>query len=168
MVSVAVSIGSNIDRENNIRAGLAALGRIYGPVRLSSVYANPAVGFEGPEFFNLVAAFDTGQSATEIVASLRSIETERGRVRTGNLLDSRELDLDLLLYGDAVLYSEGLDVPPEEILEQAYVLKPLSQILPEHRHPVSGERYSALWEEMASAVGEQLKEVTLNLEPAAG
>ena len=76
--------------------------------------------------------------------------------------------VDLLLYDDAVLYSEGLDVPREEILEQAYVLKPLSQILPEHRHPVSGERYAALWEEMASAVGEQLKEVTLNFEPAAG
>jgi len=166
MVSVAVSIGSNIDREKNIRAGLTALGRVYGPLSLSSVYANPAVGFEGPEFFNLVAVFETYQSAVEIVASLRGIGAEQGRVRTGNALGSRELDLDLLLYDDAVLYSEGLDVPREEILQEAYVLKPLSQILPEQRHPVTGECYATLWEKMASAAGERLEEVPLNLEVA--
>ena len=59
MTSVAVSIGTNIEREKNIRAALAALGRAYGRLRLSSVYANPAVGFEGPEFFNLALVFDT-------------------------------------------------------------------------------------------------------------
>ena len=142
------------------------MGRVYGPLSLSSVYANPAVGFEGPEFFNLVAVFETYQSAVEIVASLRGIEAEQGRVRTGNALGSRELDLDQLLYDDAVLYSEGLDVPREEILQEAYVLKPLSQILPEHRHPVTGECYATLWEKMASAAGERLEEVPLNLEVA--
>ncbi|SVB69811.1 uncharacterized protein METZ01_LOCUS222665, partial [marine metagenome] len=81
MTSVAVSIGTNIEREKNIRAALAALGRAYGRLRLSSVYANPAVGFEGPEFFNLALVFNTCQPAAEIVATLRGIEVEQGRVR---------------------------------------------------------------------------------------
>ena len=168
MTSVAVSIGTNIEREKNIRAALAALGRAYGRLRLSSVYANPAVGFEGPEFFNLALVFDTCQPVAEIVAILRGIEAEQGRVRSGNELDSRELDLDLLLYGDAVLYSEGLDVPRGEILQHAYVLKPLSQILPEHCHPVTGECYAAIWTKMESAGGALLEEVVFDLELTTG
>src|SRR5690606_8668737 len=97
MARVYVSIGSNIDRAANIRAGVAALRERYGQITLSPVYDSRAVGFDGGDFYNLVAAFDTGEGVDEVAAWLREIERRQGRVRatpSGSFV-SRTLDIDL-------------------------------------------------------------------------
>ncbi len=145
MTRVFLSIGSNIDRETNIRAGVAALRECFGELRLSTVYESEAVGFEGDPFYNLVAGFETDITPEELVAALRAIEDRHGRVRTGPRFSSRTLDIDLLLYGDAV-FDTPVVIPRKEITRNAFVLLPLAELAPEAVHPLTGKTYAAMWE----------------------
>jgi len=142
---VFLSIGSNIDREKNIRAGVAALRECFGELRLSSVYESEAVGFEGDPFFNLVAGFETDATPEELVTALRAIEDRHGRVRTGPRFSSRTLDIDLLLYGNAV-FDAPVVIPRKEITRNAFVLLPLAELAPDAVHPLTGKTYAAMWE----------------------
>ena len=163
MVCVVISVGTNIDRENNLKAALAVLRHSYGALQMSPVYSNPAIGFAGPEFYNLVVSFETTQTAKEVTNFLHGVEASQGRIRQGDQLGSRELDLDLLLYGDQVLHGEGIDVPRGEIHEQPYVLMPLSWLLPNDRHPVTQERYAAMWTHMRKTRTVLLNEIDIDL-----
>jgi len=146
MPRVFVGIGSNIDRERSIRAGVAELRQQYREVQLSSVYESDAVGFDGDAFYNLVAAFDTEDSIEQVVASLAAIEDRHGRVRNGERVAARTLDLDLLLYGDKIITTESYHVPRDEIPRYAFVLWPLAEMAPEAEHPETGESYATMWE----------------------
>ena len=163
MPEVAVSLGANIDRESNIRAAMSGLIAFYPGALFSPVFESKAVGFEGPDFFNLAGIFYSDLEAPDLVTQLREIEAKLGRTRDGSVMGSREMDIDLLLYGDQILYAQGIDVPRHEILECAHVLKPLSLIWPDQRHPVNGLTYSELWRAMAPAHAEKLRPVTLDL-----
>ena len=145
MVRVALGIGSNLNRRRHIQAATRALEREFGTVRLSPVYRTRAVGFEGPDFFNLVALIETDLAIDELHDRLRHIEDSQGRQRGGERFASRSLDIDILLYGDAVLHDIGYDVPRDEILRYAFVLKPLADLMPDQRHPENGEEYVTLW-----------------------
>ena len=76
MARVYVSIGSNIERERHIHAGLADLEQRFGPLTLSTVYESEAVGFDGDNFYNLVAGFDTALTPQQVAAELRAIDVE--------------------------------------------------------------------------------------------
>lgn len=145
MTRVYVSIGSNIDRQQNIRSALDALQHYYGRLTSSTVYESEPVGLEGDNFYNLVVAFDTAQSAAELVATLREIESRHWRSREGKRYTSRTLDLDLLLYGDEVIEQPGLVIPREEIVTSAFVLWPLAEVAGNQRHPVTGETFAGMW-----------------------
>jgi len=145
MVKIAVSIGSNIERERSLRGALVALREAFGKVVVSPVYESPAYGFEGPDFYNLIVVFETALDVYAVRDVIQEIEVREGRARSKKRFDSRALDLDLLLYADAVLYDAGFDIPRCEILEHDYVLKPLADLLPEVRHPVTGESYGQIW-----------------------
>ncbi len=146
MARVYVSVGSNIEREHNVASGLAALANEYGELEQSTVYETQAVGFSGDRFFNLVVAFDTSQSPQQVSAVLRRVEDQHGRQRRGTKFGDRSLDLDLLLYDDLVLDEPGLLLPRPEIVEYAFVLKPLAEIAGEKRHPVTGLRFADIWD----------------------
>ena len=162
MPEVAVSLGANIDRESNIRAAVNSLIAFYPGALFSPVFESKAVGFEGPDFFNLAGIFYSDLEAPDLVSQLRGIETQLGRTRDGNALGSREMDIDLLLYGDQILYAQGMDIPRQEILECAHVLKPLSLVWPDRRHPVKGSTYQELWKAMALDHYGKLKPVWLD------
>ena len=145
MPEIFLSLGSNIDRERNIPSALAALERHFGPMTTSSVYETEAVGFEGPPFHNLVAAFSSELSVQAVAATLAAIEEQHGRIRGSTKFSSRTLDVDLILYGDQVVTDGKLTIPRPEITRYAFVLEPLAEIAPDGRHPLNGERYADLW-----------------------
>lgn len=149
MTRVYLSIGSNIDRERNIRGGLEALERDFGPLMLSPVYESEAVGFEGEPFFNLVVGLDTELSVGELAARLHEIEVQHGRVRHERKFSSRTLDIDILTRGDAVGEFDGVKLPRDEILKHAFVLLPLADLAPDDRHPELGISYRQLCERKA-------------------
>ncbi len=81
----------------------------------------------------------------ELSPIFTEIEEMHGRTRQCKKFSSRTLDIDLLLYGDVVLEEGKLKLPRDEITRYAFVLEPLAEIAPDHKHPVSGQRYADLW-----------------------
>ena len=150
MAQVAVSIGSNLERERNVKDALAALGKTFGKLSRSPIYESAAYGFDGPSFYNLVVIFETPLDIRAVRVKIQAIENQQGRELGVNRSGSRSLDLDLLLYDDAVFHDQGLDVPRREIFEHAYILKPLADLLPETPHPVTGESFADIWFRLGS------------------
>lgn len=146
MARIYISIGSNIDRERNIRAGVAELREAFANLQLSTVYESASVGFDGDAFYNLVAGADTDMSIEGVVDTLHGIEDRHGRTRSGPRFSSRTLDMDLLFYDDVIQNGDGYRLPREEILHNAFVLGPLAEIAPEQVHPETGRTCAAMWE----------------------
>lgn len=142
MTRVYVGIGSNIEPRVHIPHALRLLRGRFGALTVSPVYACPAVGVDGPEFFNLVVGFDTGADPPMLTQSLRCMEAHCGRDRSARQ-GSRSMDLDLLLYGG--LISPAARLPRSDVLRYAFTLKPLADIAPDQRHPVVGRCYADLW-----------------------
>lgn len=165
MTEVFVSIGSNIQREKHITKALRLLCIRYGHVRISSVYESEAVGFSGTPFYNLVASFHTREPLLEIAKQLRAIEDRCGRIRNGARYSSRTMDLDLLLYGDAVVTTENIAVPRPEILTEAFVLGPLAELAGNLRHPIRQQTFQQLWAQH-DASQRRIRPVALALDAA--
>ena len=146
---VTVSLGSNIEAERNLRAAVRALHQRYGELTLSPVYQTEAVGFDGDDFLNLVASCHTDEPVEAVAAGLKAIEDELGRDRSQPKFSARSIDLDLLTYGDRVPDEGGVQIPRDEILENAFVLKPLADIHGDLRHPVTGTTLAEHWQQMA-------------------
>lgn len=147
MQRVAIGVGSNTNRRQHIRQGVRALQNQFGDVRCSPVYRTVAVGFDGPDFFNLACIFYTILTPSELKVALKSIECKEGRTQTEKQFASRTLDMDILLYGDEDLHSEGYDIPRKEITEEAYVLLPLSLLLVNEKHPFLNITFREMWEQ---------------------
>jgi 2-amino-4-hydroxy-6-hydroxymethyldihydropteridine diphosphokinase len=146
MPLVSVSIGSNIEREHHVRACLEALAATFDGLRVSRIYESEPVGFEdGRNFYNLVAVFDSDWTVGELQAWCKRIEREHGRRKDTPKFSPRTLDIDLLTVGDLIGEHDGVRLPRDEILHHAFVLLPLSELLPDTPHPVDGRTYGELW-----------------------
>jgi 2-amino-4-hydroxy-6-hydroxymethyldihydropteridine diphosphokinase len=144
MATFFVSIGSNVEREHYVKAGLVALEKAFGELTLSSLFACEAVGFEGPEFYNMVISAKTSLTIDSVVTTLKAIEVDHGRAIDAKKFSPRTLDLDLLLFDDLMLETPA-QIPRHEITENAFVLWPLSEIAPKLEHPILKINYQALW-----------------------
>lgn len=145
MTQVFLGLGSNLEREKNIRAGLAALKDLLGELIVSPVYESESVGFKGSHFYNLVVSAKTELTIAQLSEALKKIEDENGRVRTGPKFSPRTLDLDILTYGDFVGVEAGVELPRAEITENAFVLLPLSELAPNELHPQLQKKYAQIW-----------------------
>lgn len=146
MAQVYLGIGSNIERERYLTAGLDALQGLCGELALSSVYDSAAVGFAGQPFLNMVAGVVTSLDLDELATRLRHIEFEHGRPANATRFSARQLDIDILTYDDLAGTYGAVTLPRGEILENAFVLCPLAELAPDALHPVSGHTYGALWQ----------------------
>jgi 2-amino-4-hydroxy-6-hydroxymethyldihydropteridine diphosphokinase len=122
------------------------LNHLGAGIVISTVYESRAYGFIGDNFYNLAVGLDTELAPAVLAGLLREIEDRHGRARNLPRFSPRTLDLDLLLYGDMVCHDEDLNVPRRDIMTCAFVLKPLTEIAGEIRHPESGLRIREIWE----------------------
>jgi len=107
-------------------------------VKASSLYRSAPLGYEAqPEYVNAVAQVDTALSAERLLGELQAIEARHGRRRSFPNAP-RTLDLDLLLYGNAVLDGDKLTLPHPRMHERAFVLLPLLEIAPDATVPGRG------------------------------
>ena len=143
--TIWVSIGSNIQPARHIRAAIRDLRHQFGTVTPSPVYQTPAAGFTGEDFYNLVAGFNTHLPLRTLQHHLRQIEADNGRVRTTEKFSARTLDIDVMLYGNQVSNDSDKPMPSPEILDYAFVLKPLADVIPQQKHPQRQISYQQLW-----------------------
>lgn len=146
MTWVALSLGSNIDPVANIASCLDALLLKFSGLSLSAVFESEAIGFKGDNFLNMAVAFDTDMSLDTLVPVLKKIEDDCGRDRTQPRFSGRTMDIDVLVYGNKCGTYAGIELPRQEIVENAFVLWPLSQVAAQRQHPVLKEPYTKLWE----------------------
>jgi 2-amino-4-hydroxy-6-hydroxymethyldihydropteridine diphosphokinase len=142
---VYVAAGSNIAPEHNLARAVAELAREFPGARFSPWYRNRAVGFEGDDFINLVAGFNTVLPVRQVLAQLHAIEARCGRPRAAPRWAPRSMDLDVLLYGDLVCDEPGLQLPRPDLLKRAYMLGPLAVLAPQMVHPTAHLTIAELW-----------------------
>jgi 2-amino-4-hydroxy-6-hydroxymethyldihydropteridine diphosphokinase len=142
---VYLGLGSNIERETHLQAGLDALASFLVDMRCSAVFESLPVGIKSGPFFNFVVSAYTDLPLMELDRRLKFIEADNGRYAP----DRRglPLDIDVLLFGDLVGNFDGLVLPRAEILKNAFVLWPLSLIAPDRVHPGVGKSFAVLWAE---------------------
>jgi 2-amino-4-hydroxy-6-hydroxymethyldihydropteridine diphosphokinase len=143
-----LSLGSNLEPESHVRAAIAELRARFGEIMVSPAYRFPAVGFEGPDFLNLVVGIDTDLDPVALNDWLHALEDRHGRRRGVPRYSSRTLDIDIVLF-DAIVRDgpDHLQIPRKE-LDEAFVLVPLADIAPRLRHPLSGKRMEELRDAM--------------------
>jgi 2-amino-4-hydroxy-6-hydroxymethyldihydropteridine diphosphokinase len=157
---VFLGLGANIgNRDANMRLALRWLTRKCTIVAVSSLYRSEAVVPEGaaagPDFLNAACEIETELTPHELLRFVKEIEYEIGR-RPAERWAPRCIDLDLLLYGDAVVETAELTVPHALLAERNFVLLPVAELAPEAVHPVLGKMIGELAEDMDFAGLEHL------------
>lgn len=142
-----VGLGTNVgDRPEAIERAVDALDGSpdIQVIRRASLFETEPVGpVDQPWFVNTVVELDTGLGAEALLAQLKAIETDLGRVpreRWG----PREIDLDLLVFGDSVIHTSELVVPHPELPKRRFVLEPLAELAPDLIHPELGQSVARL------------------------
>lgn len=151
MPVLSLSIGSNIDAATNIRVAIAALREHFGELDCSTVYESEAIGFEGDNFLNLVATVDTSERLADLIDFLKALEDRLGRDRNQPKFSGRTMDIDILTYGDNTGADCGITLPRAEITRNAFVLRPLAELLPDAVHSQSGLSFAELWQRFDQA-----------------
>jgi 2-amino-4-hydroxy-6-hydroxymethyldihydropteridine diphosphokinase len=143
---VAVALGSNLgDRAAHLEHAAVRLAALLRPFHCSPFIETAPVGMsaDAPPFLNAAAVGETTLDADALLEALLAIERERGRERPTRVA-SRTLDLDLILYGDAIIDRPALIVPHPRFRERRFVLEPLALIAPAMRDPVTGATVAEL------------------------
>jgi len=142
---IHISIGSNLgDKLKNIEKAIELIHlRIAIIQSISSIYKTEAVGFKGDDFLNVCISIFSNDLPTDIMQTLLDIESDLGRLRNNkNKIESRTIDIDILLVEDLILDTALLQVPHPKMHERKFVLTPLLEIDPKINHPIRKESIS--------------------------
>lgn len=136
MATVYLSLGSNIgDRQEFLKRAHAKLGGKITDIVSSSVYETEPWGNKDQEsFLNICLRGRTSLSPEGLLDFIKSVEKNLGRSHNQKW-GPREIDIDILFYGNEAIKSAGLEIPHPHIAERAFVLVPLAEIDPGFVHP---------------------------------
>jgi 2-amino-4-hydroxy-6-hydroxymethyldihydropteridine diphosphokinase len=136
-----LSLGSNIEPENNLPGAVRELGRFGRVLRVSRVWQSLPVGGPGqPDYLNAALLLETALSASDLKANaIATVEANLGRMRSANRNASRTIDIDIMLFDREQLRLGERSIPDREVLERPFVAIPLAEISPGYIHPVTGE-----------------------------
>jgi len=153
MARVFLGLGANTgDRGENVRRALQILKTRCQIVAISSLYESKALVPEGeppgPDYLNAACEASTDLTPAELLRFVKQVERELGR-RPARRWAPRPIDIDILLYDDAVIETEELTVPHPAMPQRSFVLIPLAEIAPRFEHPVLRRTFSALAAEVA-------------------
>jgi len=131
------SLGSNQgDRRRNLEVALQHLRELGELVAVSSFYETEPVGAIRQEWFlNCAAALETERMPRQLLARVLAIEKTMGRRRT-KAKGPRNIDIDIVLFGNAVVKAANLIIPHPAMHQRRFVLAPLAEIVPAARHPL--------------------------------
>jgi 2-amino-4-hydroxy-6-hydroxymethyldihydropteridine diphosphokinase len=119
-----------------MRVAIERLSQIGEVVAVSSLYETEPVEFTAqPWFLNCVVSLETARSPAQVLQGALAIEKGMGRRRT-QAKGPRNIDIDVLLYGDQIVDEKGLHIPHPGLGGRRFVLEPLAEIAPDARHPV--------------------------------
>lgn len=135
--TVYLSLGSNIEPVNNLKAALEMLAAKTRLIAVSSVWETEPVGLAGqPNFLNAAAIVETDLTAEQLKQQvLTPIEQSLGRVRQADKNAPRPIDLDIMLFNRQIFELGSRHIPDPEIIERAFVAIPLAEIAPNYQHP---------------------------------
>ncbi|HSB76858.1 MAG TPA: 2-amino-4-hydroxy-6-hydroxymethyldihydropteridine diphosphokinase [Terriglobales bacterium] len=134
---VYLSLGSNLgDRDANLQSAIQRLATLGEVAAVSSFYETEPVDFaRQPWFLNCAVALATEKMPKQFLAALQAIEQAMGR-RRQQPKGPRNIDLDILLFGNSIVETAGLTIPHPALHQRRFVLEPLAEIAPDQRHPV--------------------------------
>jgi 2-amino-4-hydroxy-6-hydroxymethyldihydropteridine diphosphokinase len=145
MARVYLSLGANLEPRRHLAAAVEALRQRFGQITVSPAYRSQSVGFDGADFVNMAVGVDTDLSPEALNDWLHALEDRHGRRRDVPRYSDRTLDIDIVFYDALVIDGPGhLQIPRNE-LQHAFVLRPIADIAPAFRHPVSGLSMAELW-----------------------
>ncbi len=146
-----ISIGSNIEPQRHLPLAIRKLDEHCRITAVSSVYQSPAVGApDQPDYLNAAVLVLTDQPPDDLRRLLRVIEADLGRVRAADRCAARTIDLDLCVFGDAVVVTPDWTLPHPEITQRAFVAIPLAELAPTFVHPLTGETLSTIADSLRS------------------
>ncbi len=159
--NIHVNIGSNINRDTNIKKALELLNKNFKNITTSSIYESEAIGFEGNAFYNIGVNIFTTKSCKKILKILNDIEKKMGRDKTKPKFSDRNIDLDLVLYGDMI--NKTLNIPRNDITKYAFTLAPIVELMPNKLHPKLQKTFKEIYSAMQSKEKQILKTLDISL-----
>lgn len=145
--SIYLSLGSNLgDRQNNLQAAIDCLAPAVQVTACSSIYETPPWGYiDQPAFLNQVVIAETDFAPSDLLTYLKHLEIQLGR-QPNFKNGPRLIDLDILYYDDLIIETPTLTIPHPGMAERPFVVVPLADLAPEHRHPVLGRTAKEMME----------------------
>lgn len=145
MATVYLALGSNVgEPAAHIEQAIGLLGAVLNNIRRAPVYRSKAAGHtDQPDFLNTAVSGETSLSPEELLASIKRAEQEIGRVERFRW-GPREIDIDIIFYDDLVQETVALTLPHPEFRGRDFVLRPLCDLNPDLKDPVSKRTVSQL------------------------
>ena len=147
MNQIVIMLGSNIEKERNLPAGVQLLRQLCRVIAVSPVYETVPVGLrEQPNFFNMAAIIESDLDPAGVKEQvLAVIESRLNRVRRKDKNAPRTFDADIILFNNEVIdWTENRHLPDPDLLKFPHIAVPVADLLPHQQHPETGERLTAL------------------------